>query len=175
MKITFVLPDENYYEKPSKKGSLIYLLDFETKKITIQKSHLDEEKRVGTLQEYPLLERENTTILSAIGNIEKWQEIIKTYTRKDGLCNSHTLIKINEFSCYIPDYLANFGELDIFDRYRFYPEKERVDFYKGVRIILKLLFERFGYPKEKPISLKPYYALRNNEEAYRLEIEPLTK
>lgn len=173
--VLFVLPDASYYENPAKKGSVSYRLDFEAGKIAIQASHLEKGRRVGSYNEYPLSEIEAKRFLSAMGEADEYRRSIENYAVEDGLGNCHTLLAFDGASCYIPDYLANFGELDIFDRYRYFPKQEKVAFYQRTRALLKLLFERFGYPPEKPIFLKTHYALRNNENAYRLSDEPLSK
>lgn len=165
------IPGPSFYENPYERESICYSFD-------LNKGVLDIEKMILASKSFKSIKEEKTlpeALLSKLNALlkEKHEFVSKcmeSYVPADGKRFLHSVFHYGEKSIIYPDYLNNFGSNDIFVRYEFYPERERVSLYAFIRELVKTAFEIDGYPeKEFPTSNKIPVILRRMDEDISLE------
>ena len=165
------IPGPSFYENPYERESVCYSFD-------LSKGVIDIERRILASKAFKTIKEEKTipeNLLSKLNSLlsEKDTFISKcmeSYVPADGKRFLHSVFHYGDKSIIYPDYLNNFGSNDIFVRYEFYPERERVNLYAFIRELAKCAFEVDGYPeKEFPTTNKIPVILRRMDEDITLE------
>lgn len=157
-----ILPKSSYYSFPENKESLRISLKEDDNKIILTKLLVKEGKRLIKKKEIYLKEEEKKALKDFFdkeGDLLK--KGISTYKPLEGISFIHTYFQYKGNSCLLPDYLANFRADDIFHRYKYYPNQERVKFYSSVRELYKIIFKIISYSDNLPIFDKTPYVFRN--------------
>ena len=165
------IPGPSFYENPYERESVCYSFDLE-------KGTLDIERRILSSKTFKTMREEKSlpeNLLSKLRALLKEKRLfvskcMESYVPADGKRFLHSVFHYGEKSIIYPDYLNNFGSNDIFVRYEFYPERERVNLYAFIRELAKAAFEVDGYPeKEFPTTNKIPVILRRMDEDITLE------
>ena len=165
------IPGPSFYENPYERESICYSFD-------LSKGVLDIEKRILASKSFKTMKDEKTipeNLLSKLKTLLNEKHLfvskcMESYVPADGKRFLHSVFSYGDKKILYPDYLNNFGSNDIFVRYEFYPERERVSLYAFIRELMKAAFEIDGYPeKEFPTSNKIPVILRRMDEDISLE------
>ena len=165
------IPGPSFYENPYERESVCYSFDLTNKTLLVEKrilvskafKSLKEEKNIPeeTLKKLKELLEKNHPFVS---------KCMESYVPADGKRFLHSIFHYENKSIVYPDYLNNFGSNDIFMRYEFYPERERVALYGFIRNLAQIAFEIDGYPeKEFPTTNKIPVILRRGDVDIALE------
>lgn len=167
-----VLATEAYYLHPSSKDGLYYAYDPKRQKIfMIHAYDTPKERRIERKAFSVSDERKESLekILEEAG--PSFEKEFADYEIREGASFSHGLFLYKGMARRFPDYLANFHAADIFYRYRYYPDEERVAFYTTIRKIYRWLFDIVGDPSPIPFYEHPIGPMSMVCERQLLELE----
>ena len=165
------IPGPSFYENPYERESVCYSFDLEKKTLLVEKRILVS-KSFNSRKDLKNIPDEALATLNELisKNHSFISKCMESYVPADGKRFLHSILHYGDKSIVYPDYLNNFGSNDIFMRYEFYPEKERVALYQFIRDLAKIAFEIDGYPqKEFPTTNKIPVILRRGDENITLE------
>lgn len=142
-----ILPTDRFYAHPGSQEGVYYAYDaFRSKIFEIRASLSPQGLRIERkTHNVPSSKKaELASYLEKEG--EAFERDFLSYKQKEAADFSHGLFSYKGEIRRFPDYLANFEEADVFYRYRYYPDPERVAFYTRLRTIYKWLFSIVGTP-----------------------------
>ena len=165
------IPGPSFYENPYERESLCYAFDLEKKTLEIERRRLASKSFEGRKELRGISDEAFSKLVTLLKEKDLFlSKCMDSYIPADGKRFLHSVFRYGEKSILYPDYLNNFGANDIFVRYEFYPERERVALYEIIRALAKTAFEIGGYPeKEFPTTNKIPAILRRQDSDITLE------
>lgn len=165
------IPGDTYYDNPYNRDSICYYFNLDKKTIKVERRAIGEDGFKVTQKTYSISSDEANMILRCFTMKNGFLlDYFDHYRVADGKKFSHSILSIGIEKIYFPDYLCNFRSMDLFKRYRYYPERERVLFYSAIRFILHFAFTKTEKPKKEfPTSTKSSLAFKIDVESISLE------
>lgn len=165
------LPGDSFYDNPFGKDSVCFLFDLENKTISLEKRSLKGSEFVSKNKLFSISKEDLATLENELKGVHEFLvKYMAHYEPADGQRFIHSVFSYGEKKIVFPDYLSNFGNNDIFKRYRYYPEADRVKFYSILRSLVYYAYKTTSvYHKDYPTSNKVHYAVKTHGEKLTLE------
>ena len=165
------IPGPSFYENPYERESICYSFDLERKTLQIERRRLASKNFEGRKELRDISDDAYAKLTALLNEKDLFvSKCMESYEPADGKRFLHSVFSYGDKSIIYPDYLNNFGANDIFVRYEFYPERERVALYSFIRELAKIAFEIGGHPeKEFPTTNKIPAILRRQDSDITLE------
>ncbi len=142
---SFIVPSNRYYQHPESKDSLFVVCDDEMKKLLTKHLSVDGQKRTIVKGESYIKTDEKKAFEEYMAKEESFFfDYAKEYAKSPNIWHSFGILTYKGVSVRIPDYLSNFGDYDIFSRYDYYPDKDKVRFFAIARRIYSFAFKAIG-------------------------------
>ena len=142
---SFIVPSNRYYQHPESKDSLLVVCDDGMKKLITKELHVNGQKRTIVKGEAYIKTDDKAAFEEYMTKEEDFfLEYAKKYAKSPNIWHSFGILTYKGISVRIPDYLSNFGDYDIFSRYDYYPDKEKVRFFAIARKIYSFAFKTIG-------------------------------
>ncbi len=160
IRFSFIAPTNTYYEKPYSKNALLVAFDDDKKVILTQSLSIKGGIRSIAKNKYHVNGDKVASFLEYLKKEEPFfRQYAASYKATDGSDYLHGLMRYSKLLIHAPDFLLNFGDYDIFPRYRYYPDREKVHFYEILRAIYRFIWDNIGYPEDIAIFDKPPLAI----------------
>lgn len=165
------LPGDTYYDYPLNKDSVCFAFDLDSKTITQTRRVLKDGGFATKTKEFSISKEWLSIIEKTLeGQEEFLTKYLSKYVPADGQRFVHSVFSFGNEKIIFPDYLTNFGNNDIFKRYRYYPEEDRVKLYAIIRSLTFIAFKvTMHYHKDFPTSNKINYMIKTHGERLSLE------
>lgn len=165
------IPGERFYDNPYSKESIAYHFNLDKKTIKVEKREIGDDGFKVFEQSYSISGPEAERLMKMFTMKNGFIfDYLPKYQVADGKRFSHSVFSVGKIKVNFPDYLSNFKSMDIFKRYRYYPEPERVVFYSILRSILFMAFSKTEKPKrEYPTTTKSSLAFKIDADSLTLE------
>jgi len=165
------IPGDTYYDNPYNKDSIGYHFNLDKKTIKVERRVIGDDGMKILEKTYSISSDEAAMIMRCFTMKNGFVfDYLPRYRVADGKKFSHSVFSVGPTKIYFPDYLCNFKSMDLFKRYRYYPEPERVVFYAIIRSILHIAFTKTEKPKKEfPTTTKSSLAFRIDAESLSLE------
>lgn len=165
------IPGETYYSNPLIKDSVCFVFDLENKTIALNRRSLVNGEFVTKSKSFSISREWLKIIEDTLKGEERFfKDYLPKYDAADGQRFVHSVFSYGEATILFPDYLSNFGNQDIFKRYRYYPEADRVKFYSILRSLIYIAFKvTMHHHKDFPTSGKANGVIKTRGEKLSLE------
>lgn len=160
IRFSFIAPSNAYYEKPYNKDAL--LISFDDKKKTIFSESLSIRGGIRNVvkNKYQVNKDKVASFMEYLKKEERFfRQYALAYKATDGADYLHGIMRYEKILIHAPDFLLNFGDYDIFARYRYYPDRDKVHFYEILRAIYRFVWDNIGYPEDIAIFDRPPLAI----------------
>lgn len=165
------IPGDTFYDNPYNKDSIGYHFNLDKKTIKVERRVIDDDGFKVFEKSYSISSDEADRLMAIFKMKDGFIfDYLDHYQIADGKRFAHSVFSVGTYKINFPDYLANFKSMDIFKRYRYYPEKERVLFYSALRYILNMAFMKTEKPKKEfPTTTKSSLAFKIDADSLSLE------
>ena len=166
----FIAPTNAYYKNPYSKDSFFVGYEPEKRVLFTEAIRIDRKERFLKKRIFKIKEEKNESFLLFAKEVENELLIsLESYFPAEGVNYSNGLFAFKGKEVRVPDYLANFGDYDIFRRYNYYPDKKRVHFYELLRKFYSFAWEIIGEHEDIAIFEKIPSAVKDGSIRVLLE------
>lgn len=166
----FIAPTNAYYKNPYSRDSLFVGYDANKRTLFTESIHVDRKERFLKKKTYKVNEEKNEELMLFVKEIEdELSHSLDAYLPAEGVNYSNGLFAFKGKEVRVPDYLANFGDYDIFRRYNYYPDKKRVRFYELLRKFYAFAWNTIGEHEDIAIFEKIPSAVKDGSIQVPLE------
>lgn len=176
---SFALPTNAFYKNPYSKDAIFVAYDPGKRKLHYQKISLKGSQRLLEKKTYCVSEADADSLSKCLAKEESFfLSYFDRYEIKEGAWYTHGFFNYKGKEVRLPDYISNFEAYDIFHRYAYYPDTERVRFYRIAREIYRFAFKAMGGHEDLALFEKVPTAIKDGTISVMLEegdFEPLTR
>lgn len=173
----FAVPTNAFYKNPYSKDAIFVAFDLSKRKLHYQKISLKDGHRLLERKTFFASEEDTNALLERLSKEEDFfLSYLDVYETKEGAWYTHGFFNYKGKEVRLPDYISNFEAYDIFHRYAYYPDQERVRFYRIVREIYRFAFKAMGGHEDLALFEKVPTAVKDGTISVMLEkddFEPL--
>lgn len=171
------MPTNAFYKNPYSKDAIFVSYDLNKRKLHYQKISLKNNQRILERKTYCVSEADAASLSDFLSKEENFfLPYFDRYVVKEGAWYTHGFLAYKGKEARLPDYIANFEAYDIFHRYAYYPDQERVRFYRIAREIYRFAFKAMGGHEDLALFEKVPTAVKDGTISVMLEkddFEPL--